>query len=90
MPTDVNVPVVPAGTPERTPRQQILHDFGFHPADTTVKRDTHAAVRGRYKNLAAWLINAVPPGRERAVAITKLEEAMFWSNAAVARGLADD
>ena len=35
--------------------------------------------------LAYSIDNACPEGREKALAITKLEEAIFWANAAIAR-----
>jgi hypothetical protein len=35
---------------------------------------------------ALIVTDLVPDGRERALALTKLEEAVFWANAAIARG----
>jgi hypothetical protein len=34
------------------------------------------------------LSDTIPPGREQALFVTKLEEAMMWANAAIARGWA--
>lgn len=34
---------------------------------------------------ASMIALRVPPGREQALALTKLEEAMFWANAGIAR-----
>lgn len=46
----------------------------------------------RYQNLRKWglefamVINAsCPPSRERSLAITNLEQAIMWANAAIAR-----
>jgi hypothetical protein len=32
-----------------------------------------------------YVLDNVPPGRERSTAFAKIEEALFWSNAAIAR-----
>lgn len=61
--------------------------FAFHPADTDEKRIGHEAVRRNCMNLAQWLDANVPDSREKSLAITHLEEVMFWSNAAIARHL---
>ncbi len=37
------------------------------------------------KHLAYLIQNAVPECREKALALTKLEEAIFWANAGIAR-----
>lgn len=36
--------------------------------------------------LAYSIDNACPDGREKALAITNLEQVVFWANAAIARG----
>jgi len=41
--------------------------------------------RNRALDLAARLRGNCPPSRELSLALTKLEEVVFWSNAAIAR-----
>lgn len=58
--------------------------FDYHrPEGPTIYR--HEGVRENCKDLAIWLNSTLPEGREKSLAITKLEEVMFWSNAAIAR-----
>jgi len=58
--------------------------FDHHQAATTERASEHQEVRDSVKALAA-VFDTLPAGREKAVALTKLEESMFWANAAVAR-----
>lgn len=67
----------------------IAHRFAFHPATTEEKRDAHTSVRQQCRQLADFLNDKLPDGRDKSVAITKLEEAMFWANAALARQSAE-
>jgi hypothetical protein len=59
--------------------------FNFHPANTDEKKEIHEAVRGVCKDVAYFIKRNVPPGREQALALTHLEDAMFWANAGIAR-----
>jgi hypothetical protein len=59
--------------------------FAFHPADTAEKREQHETIRGASHPHAPRIDEALPDGREKATALTKLEEAMFWANAGIAR-----
>lgn len=59
--------------------------FDFHAATTSEKRDEHTSIRQIMKRAAEAVEDRVPAGREQALAITKLEEAMFWANAGIAR-----
>ena len=63
--------------------------FGFHaPSDAPNPEnvaDAHERVRGNCLAVADKLVSLTPAGREQAVMLTKLEEVMFWGNAAIAR-----
>ena len=64
----------------------LAHRFAYHPADTEEKKQRHEAVRDTLLEAAeAITVLTGPPTREQSLAITKLEEAMFWANAAIAR-----
>jgi hypothetical protein len=65
--------------------EDIANRFAFHAATTEEKRDAHTSVRRQCRNLADFINAKLPDGREKSTAITKLEEAMFWANAALAR-----
>ncbi|MFI6512996.1 hypothetical protein ACIBCT_35805 [Streptosporangium sp. NPDC050855] len=58
--------------------------FSHHPPDEEAVT-AHETVRRLCRNLAGSLNEMLPEGREKALAITHLEQVMFWSNAAVAR-----
>lgn len=62
----------------------IANRFGFHPADE-VTGPKHDRVRHACADLANVLDELLPDGREKSLAITNLEQTMFWANAAVAR-----
>lgn len=63
---------------------RIDNDFAFHPATTQEKRDEHSSVRVHCRDLAHFIVDNVPYGREQQLAITKCQEAMMWSNAGIA------
>lgn len=60
----------------------LTNRFSFHPADT---QDKHGEVRATMWRAAEYLSDNLPDCRETSLAVTKLEEAMMWANAAVAR-----
>lgn len=59
--------------------------FNYHAPDED-KASCHQAVREAARRMAVSVLQATPKGREQSLALTKIEEAMFWANAAVARG----
>lgn len=65
--------------------KDLENRFSFHSADTKEKQDNHQYVRDLCSNLALELNRVVPEGREKSLAITHLEEVMFWANAGIAR-----
>lgn len=66
-------------------RSDLENRFSFHPANTEEKKQAHETVRNTCLRVAIDLNNLIPEGREKALALTHLEEVMFWANAGVAR-----
>jgi hypothetical protein len=65
---------------------RINNDFVFHPpveGSDQVQRYEH--IRELCRQLAMELAKLCPPSRELSVALTSLDQAMFWGNAAIAR-----
>jgi hypothetical protein len=63
---------------------ELFNRFKYHPA-TEVTGPKHEKVRDSCYNLAVVIDLVVPDGREKSLAMTKIEEAMFWANAGIAR-----
>jgi len=65
-------------------RRHIDKDFNYHPpkADQVPR---YNEIRDTAKGLALVIMVLCPPSRERSLALTALEEAVMWSNAAIAR-----
>ena len=62
----------------------IHHRFTYHaPKDDQPERYTY--LRHVAETLAVDILRNCPPSRERSLALTKLEEAIFWANASIAR-----
>lgn len=66
-------------------KRDIDNRFDYHPPKDNETVKEHEDVRSYCRNLAIAFDNILPVGREKSLAITKLEEAMFWANAAIAR-----
>jgi hypothetical protein len=52
--------------------------------------ELHVEVRLRAGELAAWVLEHLPSCPERSTALNRIEEAMFWTNAGIARENAED
>jgi hypothetical protein len=66
------------------PTPDLYHRFAYHPPSRDDVRQNHELVRAECYRLAQ-ILDALPDGREKALALTKIEEVMFWANAAIAR-----
>jgi len=60
------------------------NNFSYH-APKEGQAEKYEGIRADAKALAYKLTNFCPPSRELSLALTKLEEAVMWANAAIAR-----
>lgn len=62
----------------------ILKRFRVCEVQELAKRKM-GGMRFQAEELAVAMFEGIPDCRERSIALTKLEEAVFWANAAIAR-----
>lgn len=70
--------------PSDADKKKIANNFTHH-APTTEQTLRYEAVRELTGGLASTLTELCPPSRELSLALTNLEQVMFWANAAIAR-----
>lgn len=64
--------------------QQIENNFQYH-APKDDQQERYVFLRDEAKILAYNIVKNTPPSREQSLALTNLEQAIFWANAAIAR-----
>lgn len=64
--------------------KEVATRFTYH-APKEGQPEKYREIRAQAKDLATTILLTTPESREQSLAITKLEEATFWANAAIAR-----
>lgn len=64
--------------------KEITKRFTYH-APKGDHPERYELIRANATGLSTLLMEMVPDSREKSIALTKLEEAVMWANAAIAR-----
>lgn len=65
---------------------ELANRFTYHPPIAAFKQaERYENIRQEAHNFAQYLNEVVPDSRELSLAITHLEEAVYWANAGIAR-----
>ncbi|OXM17611.1 hypothetical protein CGZ75_12175 [Paenibacillus herberti] len=64
--------------------QQIENNFKYH-APKEGQPEQYEKIRSMAKELAYLIEAEVPNSREKSLAMTNLEQSVFWANAGIAR-----
>lgn len=59
--------------------------FTFHPVKDPAQAEVYSLVRAKALDFANFVDSVAPDSRELSLAITHIEETVFWTNAAIAR-----
>lgn len=70
--------------------EDLDKDFAFHPPKTEDIKAAHEDIRVAARRFMDIVNNLVPDGREKALARTKIQEAMMWANKGIAVANADE
>lgn len=65
-------------------RAQIEHNFKLHNVQPE-HVDNMSKIRDKAKEFAHLIADLTPVSREQSLALTQLEDSVFWANAAIAR-----
>ena len=65
-------------------QERLNNTFTYHPPKEG-QQDRYVRLRSSARQIAEQVVMYTPPSREQSLALTKLEEAIFWANAAIAR-----
>lgn len=65
-------------------QEELDNNFTYHSphGDQTLR---YPMIRNKAKDFAKTILRRTPASREQSLALTKLEEVVFWANAAIAR-----
>jgi len=65
---------------------KLENNFSYHqPKQEELQQHRYEEIRRNAKEFAELLYQFCPPSMELSLAITKLEESVFWANASIAR-----
>jgi hypothetical protein len=64
--------------------EELIKRFTYHPP-LAGQKERYAYIRARALEFAAAVVANTPASREQSLAITHLEDAVMWANAAIAR-----
>jgi hypothetical protein len=65
-------------------KEQIENNFKYH-APKGNQQERYVALRDKAKECALLIDEMCPDSREKSLSMTKLEEAIMWANASIAR-----
>lgn len=65
-------------------KKNIENNFKYH-TPKNGQSEKYEEIRAQAKELAKKLVELCPPSRELSLALTELESAVMWANAAIAR-----
>ncbi len=71
-------------TPSEQQKHALESNFRYHPPKDD-QPERYIEIRDIAKSMAEDLCRQCPPSRELSLAMTKLEECVFWANASIAR-----
>jgi hypothetical protein len=64
---------------------EMIKRFSYHSSDDPEVQERYVILRALAKTMADRIDRLCPHSREKSIAITKLEEAVMWANASIAR-----
>jgi hypothetical protein len=64
---------------------ELENRFTYHEPPNQITIDLYVDIRNRGKEFAQFVTDNTTASREASLAITKIEEAVMWANAAIAR-----
>lgn len=64
--------------------EKLERDFTYHPPKED-QAERYELIRASAKSFAGLILSMCPFSREQSLALTKLDEVVFWANASIAR-----